>query len=236
MIFFRLKIHTENTNNPFDLKCDAFSRIPASNVSPYPFDSDIQLENGRTISLYGERFRIHRMKYTDLFSVITSILFKGCDNEATISQIELELLEYRIQNFSDLNDKLIRQPYSHGFTLTNLKYVSMPSKGNVQDLLAASCLRGFSFRIYFQPTQSTLESCTFIPPDRWGGQPEKLLCFFMKLVNSPKCEQVIAKWWHLVPDQKLRQGKGNLGFKNLSTIMRTLRITSFTLYCNFRFK
>jgi len=69
-----------------------------------------------------------------------------------------ELIEnHKCKNLKHLNSKLITQPKSHGFNIDILKYGSMVSVGNIQDLLAAADFYNFSFVLYMMPRDEVQE-------------------------------------------------------------------------------
>lgn len=200
---YRLKIHTHNTNDEFTMK-HTLSRYP-SVKSPYPFESDdySYMANG-SVLLKGHPYRVSNLDGTDLFTVLFALIFPEADQtDATlVDKLEEQIITYRVENTALLNYKLITQPHSHGFDIGTLKFVGMTCKGNVQDLLAAADLFGFSFEIFIKPEQNDpIRSCRFVHVDRWGGETDRVLHFVMRLSPRkgplPLAQDLLAKWWHV---------------------------------------
>jgi hypothetical protein len=199
----RLKIHTENTNDIFRLKhCSA--RFPSKKSrDPFEWGEAFQYEENGCVLLNEMLFSVSKLRGTDLFSVLAAIIYPEVKNldASVIDNFEDKIINYRLDNIDSLNYKLITQPYSHGFDIDKLKYLAMTCKGNIQDLLSAADIFGFSFQIFIKTAlDQEVKSCRFVHVDRWGGETDRMLHFFMRLCTGPKPEEeVIGKWWQLVP-------------------------------------
>ncbi|ODN05896.1 Sodium-coupled monocarboxylate transporter 2 [Orchesella cincta] len=201
---------TPNRNDAELLKVLTDRTIYARRRSLYPFDLNcFEFDQDRKVKLAGDFFSIANTEYADLFSVLA---YECLQNETSASETEIVLLKHRYSYFEDLNYKLVTQPWSHNFTIDAIKYCGYPSKGNIQDLLSAADLYSFSFILFMKlhnaeedadEDDDEVHECKFTHVDRWGGESDRTLYFFMRLVPSEKDNsETIAKWWLLLPQNR----------------------------------
>lgn len=135
----RLKIHTHNTNDEFQLK-HSITRY-RSKKSSHPFESEeFSYNSDNCVVLKGLQFHVAKLNGTDLFTVLLGTIFPEMTqtDAKVLDRLEDQIVNYRVKNNAFLNYKIITQPHSHGFDIQSLKYVGMTCKGNVQDLLAGT--------------------------------------------------------------------------------------------------
>lgn len=195
-----MKRETSNTNDADLLKIATNHSIFTRRRTAHPFELKCyQFCRDGTVRLKGSSFTIAPVQCSDLFSVLA---FECLKNETSAHDIELILMKHRYSYFEDLNYKLITQPWSHNFTIDALRYCGQSLKGNIQDLIAAADLYSFSFILFLKMSdEGDTHQCKFTHVDRWGGESDRILYFFMRLSRSNKGEQeqLIAKWWRLNP-------------------------------------
>lgn len=192
-----LKRETENDNEANNLKIPTNRALYARIGSPSPLDNKGASRNG--VRINGVIFSIANVEATDLFSVLAQ---ECMQSESSAQETESILMKHRFSYFEDINYKLITQPWSHNFTTEAIKYCAYPSKGNIQDLISAADLYSFSFVLFMKLKNGPggeVHQCKFTHVDRWGGESDRLLHFFMRLLPAGENGNLIAKWWRLIP-------------------------------------